>query len=341
MATKMLNFSIVISAYTGAETIEGTFKGLLDQLPANVKYEVVLVIDGPQPAIEQSAEAARSKFESKQIPFTIRRLKNNVGRFEARIIGVKQAKHQQILFVDDRVQLANNFLRALTKLNKKTALGNVIEVSQNSTNVISQTLFLLRRRVYGKKWGRDFKDYYIDEHNFEASPKGTTSLWVNKQAFLQICEDIAPASTSNKYVNEDTKIMRQLVEGGDRIFRSSSLKVYYQPRISFWGAAQHLYQRGPRFVDYYLKPGTRFFPLLVSIYGLLAILVLAIIIQPFWLFWVLAALVASVLLIGLVVSRNLTEVMTSLAGLPLVLLFFSLGILKGTAVRLTNRTQSR
>ncbi|OGC47033.1 hypothetical protein A2886_03030 [candidate division WWE3 bacterium RIFCSPHIGHO2_01_FULL_42_13] len=329
----MKKFSIIIATYSGLKTIVETFNSLLAQQPSRTEYEVIVVIDGPNKAIRRIVAAKEKEFESKGIPFTIKQFANNQGRFNARIAGAKLASFNQLLFVDDRVRLSKNYFRVLQIINKDIVMANVIEVVGKKTNIISQTLFFVRRRIYGSKFGKDFADYYINSSNFEGSPKGTTSLWITKQVFLDACKEVVHGRRqSNKYVNEDTKILRAVVGKGHNILRSSKLIAFYLPRGNLKDAIKHLYERGPRFVDYYIKPGTRFFPILALTYLVPIGIIIGLLFNPKLLYLTLVFIVALVAMVAIAISRNLKELTISLAGLSLIGLVFSLGIWKGTVI---------
>ncbi len=323
------SFSIVIPTYTGASTIDKTFDSILKQSPSSLEYEVVVVIDGPNKRLRHIVEKYEDEFRRRRIGFTIYQSEKNKGRFDARISGAELSKNEQLLFVDDRAQLTDRFLEHLDKLDGKTALPGVQEHTGN--NVITKTMNILRRQVYGNKGGLRFKDYYIDKTNFEDSPKGTTCLWIDKKIFLAACLKVKKNEKGDsRFVNEDTKVLREIVESGVKILRTPKLNIYYQPRDDFSASLKHLYDRGPRFIDYYHQPGTRFFPVLISIYVLLVSLVLITIFKPGLLYWVAGGLAALTALISVAISKNIQEVATSLIGLPLIGLSFSLGVLKGT-----------
>ncbi|MDP4038664.1 MAG: hypothetical protein Q8P54_01710, partial [bacterium] len=111
------------------------------------------------------------------------------------------------------------------------------------------------------------------------------------------------------------------------------LNVYYQPRNDLSAATKHLYGRGPLFVDYYSKPGTKYFPLLISIYLVSAGLFLTAVFQPDILYWILASLGVLIILTALVISQSIKDFLISIIGVPLIGLIFSLGVLKGTLLR--------
>ena len=333
----MKKFSIIIATYSGLKTIAKTFNSLLAQQPSRTKYEVIVVIDGPNESIRQTVEKNRMKFTEQGINFKVEQLGNNQGRFEARLVGAKLARYDQLFFLDDRVYLPDNYFKILQTIRANLAISNVSEVfSGERSNIISTSLHYVRRGIYGEKWGNQFNDYYIDSKNFEDSPKGTASLWINKSLFVKICERIRTGKSSGtkKYVNEDTRILREVVDKGHNILRTSKLSIYYKPRDDLKQAIVHLYNRGPRFVDYYMRPGTKFFPLLLSIYLFLLLLILAAALKPMLLWYLLALLIGSVLLAAIVLGKDVMGAVKLATGLPLVLLIFSAGVIKGTLFRL-------
>ena len=257
----------------------------------------------------------------------------NKGRFEARIVGAKESTSNQILFVDDRIELREGYFEQLKALNAKVAMPNVIEV-EDKIRPISLTLRLIRKRLYGKTWGADFEDYYIDQSNFERSPKGAAALWISKQSFLAACEEVAGDQGIGKYTNEDTRVLRVIVDAGEKILRSSKLVIYYRPRSTFKSETLHLYGRGPRFIDYYLRPGTRFFvPIIVFYLSLIALMALLIVSPSMFLLVIGTILLIAILLASYLASFG-SQTLTVLVGLLLIVFAFGVGIIKGTWIAL-------
>jgi len=334
----MTKFSVILPTYSGVNIIAQTFDSILNQQSDHNNYELVVVIDGPNRKLGQIAKSYKPGFTARGIVFKTKQFENNRGRFEARIAGAKLAVNSQLLFVDDRVRLADDFFNHLQQLNEKVAMPAVTELP--SKNIISRTMNLIRRRIYGDKWGRHFEEYLIDEISFEKSPKGTTCLWIDKKIFLDACRIVNKKATGgSKFVNDDTRVLREIVEHGTKILRTAKLSIYYQPRDNFGASLKHLYDRGTRFIDYYHQPGTRFFPILVSIYAVLASLFLIVILKPELLYWVVPGLATLTLLTSLVISQNFKEVSASLIGLPLIGLAFSLGVMKGTLLKIARKVR--
>lgn len=329
------SFSIIVPTYSGLATIDKTFRSILSQSKNNLTYEVIVVIDGPSAEIRRKAENFEREFTAKLVPFKIEQFKNNKGRYEARLAGAKTAKNPQLLFIDDRAKLAEDFFLQLSNINHSFAIPNVVEM--NSPNIMSKTLSILRRRIYGNRV-KEFEDYLINLKTFEKSPKGTTCLWTEKTVFIKACEKFNKSTSKNtKYVNEDTRILKAIVDTGNTILRTSKLNIYYQPRSGFNESIKHLYDRGPRFVDYYARPGTRFFPLLLVIYAVALLLIVTAVIKPPWLHYYLTAGIIGLLVLGILLTKNIKEFLIFLIGLPLIFLIFSAGVIKGSLIKMTKK----
>lgn len=325
-------FSIILPSYTGAKTIDKTFASLEHQVESGAKYEVIVIIDGPNKELRRKIDSYKNIFSAKNIDFTIKQFSKNLGRFEARVAGAKLAKTRQLLFLEDRVYLTPNYFNKLAKINRQLLIGNVLE-DKTDSNFIADTLTQIRRVVYGKQWGQNFKDHEISQTNFERAPKGMASLWVPKDLFLEVCQEFKKSLVNSKDSSDDTGILRLIVDKGHRILRTSELELYYQPRTGLGESIKHLYQRGPKFVDYYLKPGTRFFWTIVLFY---VTLIAAIILTVLWLLTPVV-LLGGLIIAGLLLGGNLKAWPKISLGLLTIILVFCSGILVGTFNKIFRR----
>jgi glycosyltransferase involved in cell wall biosynthesis len=331
---KKIDFSIVLPTYSGVNTIQHTLDSILTQ-KTKQNFEIVYVIDGPNDDLRKIVDDSRPMFEDKGIPVTIKQFKKNKGRFIARIEGAKLARSDQILFVDDRIELDKGYLEELLSTNSTVSMPSVIEVEEHK-RPISLTLRSVRRKLYPNRWGEEFDDYYIDDKNFEDSPKGAAALWMPKSLFIEACDEVSRTQGgSGRYTNEDTRVLKYVVDTGHRILRTSKLRIFYRPRAAFKEEVKHLYGRGPRFIDYYLRPGTRFFGPLIAFYITLiaAIVLLVLLPQLFLLLLIISAvglLLFTMYLAG--ISRDAPMVFV---GLILIVVAFGSGLLKGAYLKFT------
>jgi hypothetical protein len=102
----------------------------------------------------------------------------------------------------------------------------------------------------------------------------------------------------------------------------------YLQRTDFSAVIPHTCERGPRFADYYLRPGGRYFALYAGIWGFFALALLLGIADPRFGIaatgLVLAAYAGSVAYL----SRRWSDLVVVAACLPAVTVAFCLGILK-------------
>lgn len=335
MANKRTKFSIIIPTYSGKETIGYTLNSILSQSKLNkVDCELIVVIDGQNDALKTIVEGFKLRFNAAKIAFKVHQFVVNKGRFEARLEGAHLAKHSQLLFVDDRIELHKEYFDILSKIDEQNIIPSVIEIEEPSS--ISITIRAIRRKIYGNKWGNSFKDYYIDRNNFEKSSKGTTSVLVEKSIFLDACSKIKEETKGNtKNISDDTKILKEIMVNTKKgILRTSKLKIYYRPRTTMKQQFRHLYERGPRFVDYYLQPHTRFFYPLILFYLSFFSFIVAAILYPYLFIATLILLALITLVFGFYVGNGFTEKLRASYGLCLVGLLFGLGLLKGLIAKI-------
>lgn len=340
MVKKNNAISIIVPTYTGEETIQFTLDSIIEQQKVSkINYEIIVIIDGINNELKKVIKQKEEIFKDNKIPFRAHQFANNKGRFEARVKGAELAKYSRLLFIDDRVELEKDYLSKLTTMNEECIVPNVIEV-EDSLNFISITISAIRKKTYGNKWGNSFDDYYITKSNFEKSSKGTTSLVVEKDIFLKACQLVkkAYAKKDVKNISDDTKILKEIMLITKKgLLRTSRLKIFYRPRTNFRKQTKHLYERGPKFVDYYLQPGTRFFYPLIIFY--IAILVFVVLTLINW--KALLVLVISLVFMGLLLSiflgKGVQERRAVFFAVPVIIVLFSLGLLKGLLIATSNK----
>lgn len=327
-------FSIITPTYTGANFLPSCLEALR-RAADGYKYEVIIVIDGPNEVLTSIVMEQAEIFSQANIVCKVHQFDKNKGRFTARLKGAEMAASDTLLFVDDRVTVDSRFIREILR-NKKTTVPNVLETAHK--NSISRTLYLLRKKIYGRKWGSEFKEYDITLENFDATPKGTTALLVDRESFICAAKNMQEQyeNANMAYSNDDTKLLRILIEMTGPIRKSSKAKIYYNPRPSFRAEAIHLYQRGPAFVDYYFSPSKKYFlPILLSIIVPFLWAALCIVIPQMLL--VSAIVYACVLLLlSLFLSSTRKDFIHVLRAAPVVTTLFWLGLMKGVGININN-----
>ena len=325
------NLTIMIPTHTGEECIANCFESILGQKGVHeANLEVVVVIDGANQVIEDIAQNYKQKFENISINCTVFKFDVNQGRFNARKKGAELANAKNILFVDDRVTLQPNFLSLISDSTKPN-IANVKETQHQ--NAISRVLYLLRRKLYAKNtFGTDFETYEITKENFDSSPKGTAGLLVAKNTFLDACEKVERQSPNGELKNssDDTKLLLEVVELEGSIVRRSDISITYHSRSGFLKEANHLFQRGPKFVDFYIKPGSRFWKIFLFLNACLAISIVAVAFFPEPVaFVIFFGIISFVVFGGFLFKEKISDIPVLWIGLPLVASIFTVGFVKG------------
>ena len=166
-------FTVVIPTFTGLESIDNCLDSILGQEKGEYKFDVVVVIDGPNQALYHKVLLYQQKFQAHAIQFKVVLHPVNLGHFEARYRGAREAGSEYILFIDDRVTASPKYFSTIIAEECDAVIPNVLE--GESYNLISETLGLSRRWLY-RKYTKASQSVRLTSENFDTVPKGTTSL---------------------------------------------------------------------------------------------------------------------------------------------------------------------
>jgi len=328
--------SIVLATYTGASRLPQCLSSILNQ-NTTTKLELIVVIDGPSNEIKKIVSSYKPELTKKGINLTIHQFSTNQGRFVARLKGARLARYPRLIIIDDKIALFNNYVETASKLNQYNVVLP-INIEAESKSLISRVVLLARTKLYRQGFNDNFKSYEVTADNFEATAKGTGGLIIDRQLFIKACESIVEHETNLKATNEDTKILRQIVDWGKSVYKCSEAKAYYRPHVGIRAEIKHLYARGPRFVNYYIQSGTRFNLALWGFIVVTAATVAMVIIYPSWLLYVLAIAAVFILLAATYLAQDLTDFFIAIIAMPLILLAFGAGVIKGLLIHLTSRS---
>jgi hypothetical protein len=164
-------------------------------------------------------------------------------------------------------------------------------------------------------------------------PKGTTCFVCSRERWLASQPEKADRETS-----DDTRILRKIV-ATKPILRTVSVSARYLQRTDFSAVIPHTCERGPRFADYYLRPGGRYFPLYAGLWGFIALSLLLGILDAR--FGMAAAGLCLAAFAGAMayMSRRWSDILVVAVCLPAVAAAFGLGILKWQIRQLLGKGQ--
>jgi glycosyltransferase involved in cell wall biosynthesis/uncharacterized membrane protein YbhN (UPF0104 family) len=312
--------SIVVPAFNAEETLANCLTAIFAAIAERNDCEVIVVDDG---------SADRTPEIAQRFPVRLIVSKLNEGRIRAREKGARAAKSQKLLFVDSRVLIPSHALNTLESLDYEPVMAGAVTLGTKKESALDRLLYLVRRRIY-ESYGTQAEPSQIlriTPENFDRMPKGTTCFYVDKSRFLE-----ALPEERGRYVNDDTRLLALIVNERD-ILASRELSVEYIQRAGYWEALLHIYDRGPRFADYYLRPGKRYYAWWIACCLFLISAVLATVFVSNAGVWIAILSLLSLLTISFRLAEHPRDLLTVFVMLPAVSLFFGLGILKGKLLR--------
>ncbi len=323
-----------MATYTGIELIDRCLTSMLEQTFPGPDMEVVIVIDGPNPDLYERIKNYDKPFAQKNIGLIIEMFEENQGRFAAQKRSAELASGEWLIFMGDRIAVPPDYLETIFALNEEVVIPGVIEVGWEKS-IINTFIHLARKRIFSRK-SRDLEKIYITTENFEQTPKGSGGLLIKKQQYLEACENMN-VDVTEKHVSDDTRMLRALVNNDRKLCRSQTINILYQPRNSFSQQVRHLYERGPRFVNYYIQPKTRFHNILLGFLLFPPLLLAVGIISKVSTVNIAIALAGLLLLASILLAQKPSHVYKLFLAIPVVAAVFYTGLIKGLFIHLQEK----
>lgn len=310
-----MKISIIVPVYNERESIVQCLDAILGQDYPKEDFEVIVVNDG-------STDGTLNVVE--RYPVRLINLEANSGRIVTRETGARAAKFDFLLFIDSRYIIqGNDFLKKMAGIGHQPLFPVAIEEKYGSP---FNTLFYLMR----KKWYQPYypfdnypAEFWINEENFDKVPKGMSIVFIDKSLFLS-----SIPNEKGKMVNDDTRLLWELVRKR-KILRHSDIKVHYLQRTGFWEVIGHIYERGPRFADYYLKKGGRYRGWYLVGLPTFCVLSITFFLKPEMGLFGIVGLFLLYMLAGIWLGESFRDFLIVLLYLPPLIIAFVLGILRG------------
>jgi len=321
------NFSIIVPVYNGADTLPACLEALVSQAYPKEQYEVIVVNDGSTDATPQIAA---------RYPVRLIHLESNEGRIVARNTGARAARFETLIFNDARVIPERDLLAKVQRRNYEPLLP-AVDAYDGSPWGFARFFHLLRCRLYSNDYPpRDkAEEFFITPDNFDSVPKGTTNFICDRVLWLK-----SQLPEIDRYTNDDTRILKQIVRERP-ILKTHAAFVTYRPRTDFLDVMIHTYERGPRFADYYLRPGGKYFFYYLLVWFLILFSLTAVIFSPVLKVPVLTGLALGFLFLVFYLRRTWRDFLVVSLCLPAVVLSFGLGILKWQVTEWVGGKRSR
>jgi glycosyltransferase involved in cell wall biosynthesis len=313
--------SIILPVYNGEETLKECLDAILNIDYPKSNYELVVVNDGSKDSTEQIIKEFIPKYTERGVAIDFVNFEKNKGRIKARMAGARNARYDNLLFIDHRCITREDILKEIEKKDYEPIIGNPIQ--DYKVNLISRFFYIFRKQLYKPYWGEEYPDVYIDEENFDSIAKGFSPFFTSKVRFFNaIPED------TGKWVSDDILIFSNMVKE-KKILKTSTVKVLYKERYEFKQFFTHMFQRGPKFVNFYWDSKSKYFFVIPAIVLLPFLLVAGVVLLKVWFLYLL--LILLFLIAGFLVlkSYRIMDVLSVLIVGPLVLLSFGSGLYSG------------
>jgi len=325
-----MKISIIVPVYNEEKLIKECLDALINQNYTKTRYEIVVVNDG---SIDDTFEVVKEKqkeAEEKGVEMKVVSLEKNQGRVIARETGAKKAKYNNLLFVDSRAIAYENVLENIKKIGYQPIVGNAL-IDPNR-NHMDRFKFLIKRKLYPPFFGKSFEPIYITKGNFDETPKGTGIFFCDKELFLS-----SQLENKGKNTSDDTKLLWNIVQK-KKFLKHPNVKVTSMVRIVLKDEIRHTFNRGIKFVNYYLNPKKKYFwPfILLPIIGLIFTIALIFINFTYFLYW-LGFLILIWIFVSIWLAENIKDFFIVFGFLPIIALSFEIGILKGLILKLLKR----
>ncbi|MBP6178149.1 MAG: glycosyltransferase family 2 protein [Anaerolineales bacterium] len=327
----MKKISIVIPVYNEEFFISGTLESVLKIEYPREDFEVLVVTDG----CTDGTVSAVKKF-----PFVrILELKQNVGRYAARKAGAEAAIHPNILFIDSRTRADPQILSVINQVNALVIQG--VNFSVENPGLFEIFYKSVRRKVFSQYYSKSSEIIELTKDNFDFHPKGTNVFFIQKDVLFQAYKDLDGIDMSGDS-SDDTKLINKIVQQTPAIIHPD-VKVLYYYRSTFLANARHLYGfNATSFVDYYFHPSQRYFWIVIVIPLMVLLVLLAgLIFIPIQLWIKITTLVVLDIFISLYLAQSLKEFTIILFMMPLSVLIFYLGIIRGIFIKFKKEMRSK
>lgn len=291
------------------------------------KLEVIFVDDGSTDKTPKTIKEVRDLFTSFANTQIITHKKRS-GLAQTRYDGAKKAHGEFLTFVDKKTRPDKDYLASLLSKKHNIVIGNVYMDKKRS--LWDRLLVTFRKKLYFPYFNHPFKDELLDYNAYRRfkNKGGGGAMLVKRDYFLEV----AAGTTRGKDSNDDSQLIERLSKI-EPILKTSSAKLKYLNRTGFMENVNHMYNRGPKFVDYYIRPGTRFFLPLLMFFAVIPLALITIVYQPQIITYVAGGLVVLLLLIALYLSEEPLDFLTIIILLPVAVISFCSGLIKGILMK--------
>lgn len=332
--------SIIIPSYNGARWLPLTIDHLNKALRnADITdYEIIVINDGSTDNTKELL-AGLSADDKRIVVIN----QENKGRFLSRKIGIKKASKEYVLFLDSRIDIDEgsfNYVKEQMARNPKLIAWNGHVRINLGWNLFARfwdtvTFIAWRRYLRSPKltqYGLDDFDYYPKGTGFFLAPRKLLEKHID--AFKSTIEDM-------RFVSDDTALLRGVAEEVKITISPGFSCLYYYSRQSLGAFAKHTLNRGTFFVDGFLRPGNRFFIVLLAFLAATPTGIVMLFLWPGLVLGVLGAMWVMGLLAALVLGVPAASAFSFWLVSPLFAILYGAGIWRGVLMIISQKLSGK
>lgn len=240
--------SVILASYNAAPWLAEALDSIVQAaLRTSWPVELVVVDDG---STDDTAQMLADYKAACVIPMRVVSQQNS-GRFLAFYAAAEAASGARVLIMGDRMRMQPDAFEYLERVDPTLPEGQVWNghVPTASDGPLVSRFWEVPLHIFWGSYLADPKPTEITEENFDRVPKGTGSLLIGRQFFLDACKAVWPEENA-ALVSDDTKLLRYVV--AHRPMRlDPAFGAIYRPRVNVRSFLSHAYTRGTLFVDSY------------------------------------------------------------------------------------------
>lgn len=329
---KQVLLSVVLPLLNASDDVKGLFVCLHDQIKLDKKnIEVIIVNDGSTDNTIGEINKYNNLLKDYHGWHIIKHTKRE-GLAVTRVDGVNSAKGKYITFIDKKCRPDKDYLYGFISKNRNIIIGN--PYVDKTKSLWGRVLALIRIKLYYPYFNHPFEDIDLDYDKYVKfkNKGGGGSMFVLKKYYM----DVSKTMPKGIHINDDSLFVSRLTQI-EPILKTASARLEYLNRTGFIENVIHLYNRGPKFINFYAKPGSRFFLLIIGLVGFMIINIAVALVYPLLFIYEFVILLTLLFITSLYLSEDFIDFTSSFLVIPIAITSFSCGVIKGLLIKLLRR----
>ena len=173
-----MNFSIIINAYNAEDTLYRCMDAVTAIDYPKEKYEVLMIDNGSNDRTFRISAGYNIRLIGSR-----KHLKNS----DSMLIGAKNAKYENLLFIDQRTIVKKNILNKLNEIGYSPLISGELNIDKYRSGH-DTFMYLISSRLYSPHFPQSgfAKELWITKKNFKRVSKNKALLSIEKELFMKL-----------------------------------------------------------------------------------------------------------------------------------------------------------